>query len=339
MTLSVAPSMTQVNPRPAGCRLVLAAAMALCLAGQAADTVEPISPLPPQPTAEPRKRDLGERLFNDVRLSRDDRFACASCHSLSHGGDDGAVRPMGADGQPLEFNSPTIFNAAFSFRLGWRGTFRSLEEQAEAVLLDPRLMNTTWPEIIAKLRADRSLVAAFHAAYGEPPSPASVLDALAAFQRSLVTPGARFDRYLRGDPHALSAEERHGYELFKAHGCVACHQGVNVGGNLFQKFGVFHNPFARRGESSADLGRFAVTGNPDDLHVFRVPSLRNVSVTAPYFHDGSAPTLEDAVAEMGRSQLGQVLRDEEIGLIVRFLRTLTGTHGGRMLDEAGGAAP
>jgi cytochrome c peroxidase len=293
---------------------------------------EPITPVPRAGPLDADKVRLGELLFHDVRLSRGDVLACASCHRLAEGGDDNRARAPGVSGELLDFNAPTVFNAALSFRLNWRGNFRTLEAQIEAVLLDPDLMNTTWEELLAKLRADQAYRKAFSAAYGSDPAPAHVLDALATFERSLLTPNARFDRYLRGEGDALGAEEEHGYELFKTYGCIACHQGVNVGGNLFQKFGIFYDPFSPRGAvTEADLGRLAVTGNEADRHVFRVPSLRNVAVTAPYFHDGRAASLEEAVEAMGRSQLGRSLTEQEIDLIATFLRTLTGEYQGRPL--------
>lgn len=300
----------------------------------------PITPLPLAAALDAAKVRLGERLFNDVRLSGGNVVACASCHRLNEGGDDNRAHTAGADGEPLDFNAPTVFNAAQSFRLNWRGNYRSLEGQAEAVLLDQRVMNTTWPELLAKLRADPGYAEAFAAIYGGGPEPAHVLDALATFQRSLLTPNARFDRYLRGERAALGADEERGYELFKTYGCIACHQGINVGGNLFQKFGIFEDPFAQGATvTEADLGRFAITGKEADRHVFRVPSLRNVGVTAPYFHDGRAPTLEEAVEAMARSQLGRALTDEEVDLIVAFLRTLTGEYQGRSLAAGAGRSP
>ena len=157
---------------------------------------------------------------------------------------------------------------ALSFRLNWRGNFRTLEEQNEAVLLDPRLMNTTWEELLPKLRADEAYEEAFARRFtGAAPAPAHVLDALATFQRSLITPDARFDRYLRGERDAITPEEERGYQLFKDYGCVACHQGVNVGGNLFQRFGIFRDPFAQGRSAQADLGRFTITGKADDRFV------------------------------------------------------------------------
>lgn len=289
-------------------------------------TEEPIAPISTAAPLDPAKVRLGERLFRDPRLSHDSRFACGSCHQLDRGGDDGQARSIGADGRPLDFNTPTVFNAALSFRLNWRGNIRTLEDQAEAVLLDKRLMGTSWAVLIAKLQADQTYRDEFHSAYGQQPARPSVLDALATFERSLVTPRAAFDRYLLGENDAIGPEEKRGYALFKSHGCVACHQGVNVGGNLFQRFGIFHDPLSRDPVTDADLGRLALTGKAEDRFVFRVPSLRNVARTAPYFHDGSAATLEQAVAEMARIQLDHVLAPHEVGLIVRFLHSLTGEY-------------
>jgi len=295
---------------------------------------EPITPVPAAEALDPAKIELGRRMFHDVRLSRGDRVSCASCHDLARGGDDGRARSETNDGRPSDFNASTVFNAALNARLNWRGNFRTLTEQNEAVLLDPRLMNATWPELLAKLRAGADYRAAFKALYGGPERE-HVLDALATFQRSLLTPDARFDRYLRGERDAITAEEARGYQLFKAYGCIACHQGVNVGGNLFQRFGVFYDPFAARGNAgAADLGRYTITGREDDRKVFRVPSLRNVAVTSPYFHDGSAASLAEAVDIMARSQLGRELPRDDIDLIIRFLRTLTGVYRGQSLTRS-----
>jgi cytochrome c peroxidase len=265
--------------------------------------------------------------------------SCASCHLLAEGGDDNRARSPGSDGELLNFNAPTVFNVALSFRLNWRGNFRTLEEHNEAVLLDARLMNTTWEELLSKLRADAAYREAFATVYGNDPAPAHVLDALAAFQRSLTTPNARFDRHLHGERDAITPAEERGYLLFKDYGCVACHQGVNVGGNLFQRFGIFHDPFAQLPIRTADLGRFTITGKADDRFVFRIPSLRNVALTAPYFHDGRAETLEQAIEEMARSQLGRVLTEQEVGLIAGFLGTLTGEYRDRPVADQVDAQP
>ncbi|MGH9161982.1 MAG: cytochrome-c peroxidase, partial [Vicinamibacteraceae bacterium] len=186
---------------------------------------EPVAPVHAAVPSHDGKAQLGEKLFNDVRLSGGKRTACSSCHLLAQGGDHGRLRTRGADGHLLPFNVPTVFNASLSFRLNWRGNFRTLEEQAEAVLLDPRLMNTSWRQLIAELRGTSSYAAAFARIYGREPRRADVLDAIARFERTLVTPNARFDRYLRGEEDAITRDERRGYELFQSHGCTACHQG------------------------------------------------------------------------------------------------------------------
>jgi cytochrome c peroxidase len=293
---------------------------------------EPITPIRPA-EASAGKADLGRSLFHDVRLSHGSTVACVSCHRIDRGGADDRSRSLGADGRPLDFNSPTIFNAALNYRLNWRGNFRTLEEQNEAVLLDRRLMNTTWEELLPRLRADQDYVRIFTALYGSGPVRGHVLDALATFQRSLLTPDARFDRYLNGQGDAITSEEERGYQLFKSYGCIACHQGVNLGGNLLQRFGVFYDPFMQRGArvTDADLGRFSITRVENDRFVFRVPSLRNVAVTAPYLHDGSAASLAEAVEIMARVQLGRDLPTRDIDLIVKFLETLTGEYQGRSL--------
>ncbi|MBN2691914.1 MAG: c-type cytochrome [Burkholderiaceae bacterium] len=293
---------------------------------------EPIAPLPLTVEQGPAKVALGERLFHDVRLSRDNSLSCATCHQLQRGGDDGLPRSKTANGTSLSRNAPTLFNVAFNASFNWDGSMPSLEVQAEQVLLNPQVMNNTWPELLGKLDADPYYAAAFDALYPEGLSPASVVDALVSYEKSLVTPNARFDRYLRGEPQVLSAEELKGYKLFKDYGCTACHQGRNIGGNLFNKFGVFSDPDAPPGSrEEVDLGRFSVTQIDRDREVFRVPSLRNVALTAPYFHDGRARTLKKAVATMARVQLDRRLPPQEIDLIVQFLRTLTGEYRGRPL--------
>lgn len=313
------------------CIITLVSAGAI---GGLAETIdsEPITPVPPVTALDPAKIELGQRMFHDARLSGGNNVSCASCHDLARGGVDGRARSPATSGGLLDFNTLTVFNAALNAQLNWRGNFRTLKEQIGAVLLDPRLMNATWPELLAKLRADSEYRAAFKALYGGELEREHVLDALVTFQRSLLTPDARFDRYLRGEREAISADEARGYDLFKAYGCAACHQGANIGGNLFQRFGVFHDPFAERGTTgAADLGRYTVTAREEDRKVFRVPSLRNVAVTPPYLHDGSVASLDKAVGIMARSQLGRELPREDINLIVRFLHTLTGVYQGRSL--------
>lgn len=297
------------------------------LSGSAPHDYDPITPLPLTLDVDPDKVRLGEQLFHDVRLSRTNTLACSTCHQLAQGGDDGRPRARLADGALHPFNTPTLFNVAFNFRYQWTGAVRTLTEMTERVLLSPRVMNMSWPELLARLSNDSAYAAAFDTIYEHRLNRESVLDALTTYLQSLWTPNARFDRFLRGQSDALTAEEQKGYQLFKSYGCVACHQGVNVGGNVFQKFGIF--PAAQDRQSPAPArhqGRFIVTGIDRDRYVFRVPSLRNVALTAPYFHDGRAPTLGRAVDVMARRQLGRLLTVDEVRLIVRFLHTLTGEY-------------
>ncbi|PTD97106.1 cytochrome-c peroxidase [Pseudothauera lacus] len=287
---------------------------------------EPIAPLPARPpeSGDARVR-LGEMLFHERMLSRDNSISCASCHRLDNGGVDGLPFSPGVDGAIGVINTPTVLNAAFSFMQFWDGRAPTLEAQVAGPIHNPIEMASTWSEVIAKLSRREDYRAAFANAYPQGITPETISDAIARFERTLTTPDAPFDRYLRGDTKALNAEEREGYARFKNLGCSSCHQGVNIGGNFFQRFGVLGDYFADRGNiTTADLGRFNVTGDEADRHVFKVPSLRNVALTAPYFHDAGADTLEDAVSIMGRYQLGRTLSDEDVRLIVAFLHTLTG---------------
>jgi cytochrome c peroxidase len=316
--------------------LMLLGVMTAAPAGEQAQVLqnepaaEPIVPIPLEIDVDRDKAALGERLFHDPRLSHDDALACVSCHDLERGGDDGLPLSRTNDGRPGMINAPTVFNSVLNFRLGWRGNYRRLDDQIEADLYDPKLMNTSWGELLPKLRAETGYTVDFRRIYEDGVTKENILDALSAFHRSLLTPNARFDQYLRGREDALSDDEKRGYRLFKSLGCVSCHQGANIGGNLFQKVGIFKDYFAGRGNvREIDFGRFLDTGAERDLFVFRVPSLRNVAVTAPYFHDGSVAQLDDAVRKMAEIQLGQALTEEEIGLIMRFLRTLTGEYNGQ----------
>jgi cytochrome c peroxidase len=278
---------------------------------------------------------LGQALFFDPILSSTGTVACSSCHRLAEGGDDGETKSKGANGALQEFNTPTIYNVARNFRLNWRGNVRRLEDQVERILLHPNVMGTTWVELLQKLKTGAKYKDQFTRAYGSGPDRETILDALARYQRTLLTPNSRFDRFLRHEPGALTEQERQGYELFKSYGCASCHQGENIGGNLFQKFGVFAGP--EHTKSPSDLGRFWDTARESDKYVFRVPSLRNVAVTAPYFHDGSVQSLDDAVRVMSQFQLGRDLPNDDVTKIVSFLRSLTGEFQGQPLVSASGS--
>jgi len=286
---------------------------------------EPLQPIPGTSGHIPRKIALGHRLFTDTRLSQDGTIACATCHRPDRGGADDVALTPGLRGRLGEVNVPTIINSRFSVAQFWDGRVTTLEEQVDQPLHNPAEMGSNWPEAITRIAGDRRYAEEAQAIYGTPLSPAIVRDAIAAYERSLVSNNSRFDAFLRGNTDALSHEERTGYRLFKEYGCAACHQGSAVGGNMYQRMGLFGNYFNDRSGAltTADRGRFNVTGDPADMHVFKVPSLRNVVQTAPYFHDGSASSLEGAIAIMGRYQLGRDIPLRDIELITAFLAALS----------------
>ena len=307
--------------------LLLALALSGLVVPPPGAAAEPIKPIPVAVDVDPAKAALGRSLFHDVRLSRDGTVSCASCHDLSSGGDDGRVVSVGIEGKKGFINSPTVFNVGLNFKQFWDGRAGTLEQQVDDPVQSPREMGSLWPDVVAKLYQDAEYPKRFQSLYPDGISRNSIRNALAEFMRSLVTPNSRFDRWLGGDESALSAEEKHGYRLFKHYGCVSCHQGANVGGNMFQVFGVLNEYFKRRGNiTDADLGRFNVTGNPADRHAFKVPSLRMAALTAPYLHDGSAATLRDAVDAMFTFQLGREAPDADKDAIVAFIETLAGEH-------------
>jgi cytochrome c peroxidase len=291
-------------------------------------TLEPLRPVVAGAPLDPAKVALGARLFGERRLSRDGTIACATCHDLDRAGADPFPRARGIDGAVGARNTPTVYNAWLNPTQFWDGHAASLEAQITGPLTATDEMGATWPAALATLAGDPDYARAFAAAYGAVTRPA-VEDALATFERSLSATGSRFDRFLRGDAAALTAEEAEGYRAFKSYGCASCHQGANVGGNMFQRLGVLEDYVGPDGGASTDLGRYKVTGRDEDRHRFRVPSLRLAALTPPYFHDGSVATLEEAVRVMARYQLGREIGERDERLIVLFLRTLPGelVHG------------
>jgi cytochrome c peroxidase len=225
-----------------------------------------------------------------------------------------------------------VFNATLNFRQFWNGRADTLESQIHEVVKSPSEMGSNWEHVVQVLAADPGYRSAFGNAYPDGVTMNNVQNALATYERTLLSSNSRFDQYLLGDTDILTTEEKYGYQRFKEYGCIACHQGVNIGGNMFQKFGVMGDYFKVRGNpTDADLGRYLVTQDEEDRNVFKVPSLRNVAVTAPYFHDGSANTLEEAVDVMFTFQLGRIPSAEDKTLIIKFLKTLTGEWGGKPL--------
>ncbi|MBN1585952.1 MAG: heme-binding domain-containing protein [Candidatus Omnitrophica bacterium] len=276
---------------------------------------------------------LGKKLFNDPRLSADNTLSCASCHSLSKGGTDQLRSSTGVGGAVGPINSPTVFNSGFQFKQFWDGRAADLEEQADGPVHNPIEMGTNWKEVLAKLNQDEAFVQEFTAVYLDGLKGPNIQDAIAEFERSLVTLNSDFDQYLMGKKDVLSSRELEGFHLFKAKGCTSCHMGVLAGGQSFEKFGVRENYFADRGNiTEADYGRYNVTKKEEDRFKFKVPTLRNIEVTYPYFHDGSTSDLKDAVFVMGRYQTVAGLTGEESGKIAEFLRTLTGEYQGKKLQ-------
>ena len=292
---------------------------------------EPIQPLVPPPGLDMERARLGERLFQDTRLSGNQSQSCASCHQLSRAAQDGRPRPRDSHGRLRRRNTLSLFNVVYNYRLHRDGRFGSLEEQVDRSITSPRGMDADWERVVKRLQADPVMRSWFRRLYPRRGvAPATIQDALAMFQRSLVTPDAPFDRYLRGDRDAVDETVLEGYALFKSYGCIACHQGRNVGGNLYARVGIYEDGH----HNHSDPGRAAVTGDPQDQHVFRVASLRNVAVTGPWFHDGSARSLDEAIRLMGRMQLGRDIPPEDRRLIEAFLRSLTGQYRGKPLTQA-----
>ncbi len=304
----------------------------LGLNAQAGMLNEPIKPLPAVPQLNPLKVELGRQLFNETRLSANSTLSCANCHQLNKGGADTVAFSVGVLGLPVSVNTPSIFNAALNFSHFWDGRSMTLRAQVHEAVQSPGEMSGNWRDVVQMLGADTAYRASFEKAYPDGVTESNVNNALATYERTLISSNSRFDQYLRGDTGILSQEEKYGYQRFKSNGCIACHQGVNIGGNMLQKFGVMGDYFKARGNPTPiDLGRYQVTKDDMDRNVFKVPSLRNVAVTAPYFHDGSAETLEEAVEVMFRYQLGRIPSAEDKTLIIKFLKTLTGEWEGKPL--------
>jgi len=285
---------------------------------------EPLLPLSKYKGLNPQKIALGERLFHDVRLSGDNTVACSSCHNLNTGGVDRQAVSTGIKGRKGQMNSPSVFNTSYNFRQFWDGRAKSLEDQIDGPIHNEDEMGSNWNEIIQKLNQDAQYKQDFLSLYQEGITSDAVKEVLAVYQKSLTSP-SRFDRYLKGEQSAISSDELKGYQLFKNYGCISCHQGVNVGGNMFQRFGLIGNYFEDRGNvQEIDYGRYNITKNELDKFVFKVPSLRNVALTSPYFHDGSITELRDAVRIMARYQVGRNISETDITYIVSFLKSLTG---------------
>lgn len=289
------------------------------------DPIAPITPLQPATNLDPKVVALGQQLFFDNRLSQDNSISCATCHNLQTGGDDNMPKSVGIHGQVGPINAPTVFNSAYNIRQFWDGRAQTLEEQAEGPIHNPIEMGSNWQEVIYKLKLDPQFIQQYKTAFSLPITAENLAFAIASFERSLVLLDSPFDQWLKGDADAISDAAKRGYEKFTNYGCIACHQGAAVGGGLFEKIGTLNDYFANRDNiTQADLGRFNLTGEEDQRHEFKVPSLRAVSMTAPYFHDGSVWQLSDAITKMAWYQLGIELTLEDIHDIEAFLISLAG---------------
>jgi cytochrome c peroxidase len=293
---------------------------------------EPIIPIPESKNADPELVELGNLLFHDPQLSRDGTISCASCHSLSTGGVDRLKVSIGIDNQSGSINAPSVFNSSLSVRQFWDGRASNLMEQVSGPIENSKEMGSNWTHIINVLSADPAYLERFSNSFEDGITETNIKIAIVAFEESLVTPNSRFDQFLQGSENAITDDELAGYNLFKQYGCTSCHQGKAVGGNLFQKMGVMKDYFIDKDTiTEADFGRFNVTKKEVDRFFFKVPGLRNVELTAPYFHDGSIETLYQSVEKMMIYQLGISPVPEDIQLIVQFLKTLTGEYQGESL--------
>ncbi len=289
---------------------------------------EPVHPIVPDTTLDPARVALGEQLFHDPRLSADGTISCASCHPLSSGGADRLPVSVGIRGRRGQVNAPTVYNSSLNFTLFWDGRTPTLEQQIDDPVHNPVEMGSSWDRVLSELRRDPELAARFARLYPEGITADSIKDAIAVFERSLVTPDSAFDRWLQGDDEALTGRQLEGYRLFKDYGCISCHQGVNLGGNMYGYMGTMGNYFLERGGEiqTADLGRYNLTGRDEDRFLFKIPGLRLAVLTPPYFHDGRTRTIEQAIRTMAHYQLGRDIPDRDVARIVDFLGTLVGRH-------------
>ena len=297
---------------------------------------EPVRPIDHSLDVDQEKVALGFALFHDTRLSVDNTVSCATCHALETAGVDNHQYSHGVDDQIGGVNAPTVYNAVYNFVQFWDGRAKTLADQAAGPPLNPiEMASTSFDEIIAKLQADKPFAKAFKAVYPDGLTEANITDAIEEFERTLITPDSRFDKWLRGDSDAITAEELAGYELFKKYDCATCHVGPNLGGQSYELMGLRRHYFTDRGLDLTveDNGRFKETQLERDRHRFKVPGLRNVEHTWPYYHDGTRETLEDAVRDMGLYQSGVELTSAEVDQITSFLKTLTGEYKGQLLTN------
>lgn len=281
---------------------------------------ETILPIPERISIDQKKAQLGKKLFFETGLSRDNTVACVSCHQLPGSGADKLPYSLGIRGEEGPINAPTVLNARFNFVQMWDGKVKTLKDQVPLPISKVNEMGSSMSKAVEFLKTRSDYREAFARVYRSGITEESIADAIAEFEKALVTPHSRYDRYLNGERNILSAKELKGKELFYSYGCISCHNGIAVGGNMYQKIGIFAPYYSAKNQ----LGRFEITNREQDRYVFKVPSLRNVALTAPYMHDGKISTLREAILVMGMTQLGVEFSDDDIEALEQFLNTLTG---------------
>jgi cytochrome c peroxidase len=286
---------------------------------------EPVRPVPESVPTDLHKTELGRKLFFDERLSTDNSLSCNTCHTIAKGGVDNKQYSQGINKTLSEVNTPTVFKACLNFRQFWDGRASDLYSQLNEHLLDPSIMgNSSFKEIIKKLNEDNNLKDDFRKIYDEGITQTTVVETIVEFEKTLVMPDNRFDKYLKGSIKAISEAELIGYNIFKSNGCATCHSGIALGGQSTEKLGIYRDYFKDRGWkiNGKDSGLYNQTFKEHDKYRFKVPALRNATLTKPYFHDGSQQTLFEAVGCMGKYQCNKKTTNEETKAIILFLNTL-----------------
>ncbi|WP_435952229.1 cytochrome-c peroxidase [Dryocola sp. BD626] len=293
---------------------------------------EPVQPIPKSLPVDAKKVALGMRLYHDPRLSGDNTVSCAQCHQLGAGGVDGRKTSQGVGGAIGPINAPTVFNSVFNIEQFWDGRAPDLQVQAGGPPLNPlEMASKSWEEITGKLNQDPILTRDFTAVYPQGLTGETITDAIAEFEKTLITPDSPFDKYLRGDDNALTARQKRGYQLFKDNKCATCHTGKILGGRSYEPLGL-KKEFGFGEITAADIGRMNVTNEVRDRLRQKVPTLRNVALTAPYFHRGDVATLDEAVKQMLKYQVGTTLAQGDVEDIVAFLESLNGVYSPYPID-------
>lgn len=284
-------------------------------------------PIPQKGDLNPDRVQLGRLLYQDPLFSQDNSLSCNSCHSLQKAGVDNLPRYIGMNKIVGTLNTPTVLNSKFNFRQFWDRRAENFTEVIDDHINDRTVFANDWETILQRINEKETYKKAFQKAYAQEKVTSDLAkDAISTFLDSLVTPDSPFDRYLNGDKAALSPDAIKGYELFQQYGCITCHEGINLGGNLFQRLGIYQEYYANRTTVPSDYGLYNLTKKEEDKHVFKVPSLRNIELTGPYLHDGSVQTLEEMIEIMGVYQVGQPIPPFHVPYLVKFLQSLNGVQ-------------